>query len=191
MDSTLVGVVTKKDERAQKTKYGTTPKVSLQINNHWYSTFVREENKDSLDSISEGDTVRISYVMSGEYRNITDTIEKVKDAASLPKEVQKQVQKEHTAASDKDSRIAYQAGVKAAVPFVALLIANDCLGDLSKAKKNEKADILEQAVHHYALRFAAHAQDNVAAAIEEVLTVRAKANGAGDTVEKAGREMRE
>lgn len=147
----VYGVVQAKTINQQQTKFGLKDKGAVKVNDEWYGTFLNPEVKMALEGIEEGDSVKVTYVVSGQYKNLAG-VEKVTAAAKAasPK-VAKAVEKAEKRADDKDSRITYLASRKDALQFVDLLIRNDALA--LGTKKSDKADIIDDAVEHYARLF--------------------------------------
>lgn len=155
--SEVIGVIQalKRDSNV-KTKFGVKEKVSVKVNDEWYSSFLNKELEESLIPVAQNDQVRVTYEVSGKYKNLTE-IEVVKKAepaevSPVTANVKEAVPTTFVPFNDKDFRITFLASRKDAIEFVKLLVSTGAL-TLGKVKAKE-ADILEQAVNEYALRFA-------------------------------------
>lgn len=152
----VIGAVEQVDIKKVTTSYGESDKLGVKLGGKWYSTFLNKKN-DYFRNVSDNDNVSIEFATKGEYNNIVDLRVLPKDAVKTSEQVTSDTARP-TRTVNRDTNINYQSARKDSIPFVQLLIANGALPKFSdKTKQADKADILEEAVHTYALRFAQRA----------------------------------
>jgi len=128
-------------------------KRSLKVNGAWYSTFVNDKNKAMIESVNEGDSVRISYEQKGDFKNINTVavVEAAKHDAPAGATAARPAYNPDT----KDFRITFLASRKDSMEFVKMLIAADAVS--LGTKKSDKADILYGLINKYAAKMTADA----------------------------------
>lgn len=146
-------------------------KKSLKVNGDWYSAFINPDNKASLDAAVEGASVRISYDVKGDFRNIKSisVVEGTKGEAATISNV---------APNSKELRITFLASRRDAIEFVKSGLQLDLLS--LGTKKADKMDIFYDLVNKYAARMTADAwhSDEIDLSAEAAYTEEAKvANG--------------
>lgn len=144
-------------------------KRSLKVGGMWYSTFVNDKNKASIEAVNEGDSVRITYEQKGDFRNIA-TVAVVTEAKVEPGSAPRPAYNPDT----KDFRITFLASRKDAIEFVKTLVQIDAVA--LGTKKADKADILYGLINKYAAKMTADAwhpeavKDETDEAVEEAKT---------------------
>lgn len=127
-------------------------KRSLKVNGSWHSTFVNDKNKAMIESVNEGDSVRIAYEQKGDFKNITTVavVEAAKHAAADTGAARPAYNPD-----TKDFRITFLASRKDSLEFVKMLIQADAVS--LGTKKADKADILYGLINKYAAKMTADA----------------------------------
>lgn len=157
--SEVIGVVEKvsvMDSPANSARKWT--KKSFLVNSEWYGGFVNADNSKSINSINEGDSVKIKYEQKGEYKNLVGIQVIEGDVKGTPTET-KAINASKTTLTEKDFRITYLASRRDAIEFVKQGITLEMF-DVGK-KKSSMADIFYDLVDVYAMKFAMQAYEAI------------------------------
>lgn len=128
-------------------------KRSFKVNGAWYSTFVNDKNRPSLDAVNEGDSVKIDYEQKGDFRNINHVT-----VVSAAKQDAPAKGKEAVATYNpnvKEFRITFLASRRDAIEFVKAGLQLELLS--LGTKKADKMDLFYDLVNKYAAKMAADA----------------------------------
>lgn len=132
-------------------------KISVIVNEQWYSGFINDKITDDREKVKEGDAVVIEYVQNGRYFNIeklTITTPSVAQAPAHADHSEAKPQAEvYLPQAVRELRITIASARNSAIEFVRLAVDCEALA-LSDKKKGYKIDNLLQHVNHYTKIFA-------------------------------------
>jgi hypothetical protein len=127
-------------------------KKSFLVNGEWLGTFISKENKAQLNAPQEGDAVKVTYEVKGNFKNLTaiEVVAKSNDEPVVGK--QSYANPVPYNVQDKDYRITFLASRRDAVEFINNAISHGMIS--LGTKKSDQLDNFYAYVNEYAHKFA-------------------------------------